>query len=323
MGIELIAALCAGLAIGLFVLHWARSRQATPADARISALAEKPTTEAHGLSWEEIRRRGATGIPGLGSFLTESNWARKQALDLEQTGVKIRVGEYLMVRFAVGFVTFLIVWLIGQSMISFVLGAVCGFFGYMLPSVWVSVLRKRRIERIDKQLPEAVTMISNALRAGFAFQHGIDMVSKQLEAPIGEEFARIMADLNVGASIEEALQGFLNRVQSEDANMVVTAILIQRQSGGNLAEILETVGETMRERERLTGEIKTMTSQQRFSGMVLSIWPLLLLGAFSLFNWGQVKLLFTTNVGLMLVAVACVLQLLGYYTIRRILDIDI
>ncbi len=323
MGIELVAALCAGLAIGLFVMHWARSRQATPADARISNLAEKPRSEAHGLSWDEIRRRGSSGLPWFGGFLSESNWARKQALELEQTGVKMRVGEYLMIRLALGFVTFLIVWLIGQSVISFVLGIVCGFFGYMLPSVWVSVLRKRRIERIDKQLPEAVTMISNALRAGFAFQHGMDMVSKQAQPPISEEFARIMADLNVGASIEEALQGFLDRVQSEDANMVVTAILIQRQSGGNLAEILETVGETMRERERLTGEVKTMTSQQRFSGMVLAVWPLLLLAVFAVFNWSQVKLLFTTNVGLMLVAVGCVLELMGYYTIRRILDIDI
>ena len=323
MGIELIAALCAGLAIGLFALHWLRSRQATPADARISTLAEKPKTDAHGLSWEEIRRRGATGIPGLGGFFTESNWAKKQALELEQTGVKIRAGEYLLIRLGLGFLMFLVIWAIGQSMIAFLLAAVCGFFGYMLPSVWVSVLRKRRIERIDKQLPEAVTMISNALRAGFAFQHGIDMVSKQMQAPISEEFARNMADLNVGASIEEALQGFLDRVQSEDANMVVTAILIQRQSGGNLAEILETVGETMRERERLTGEIKTMTSQQRFSGMVLSLWPLLLLAVFGIFNGSQVKLLFTTNVGLMLVAIGCVLQLLGYYTIRRILDIDI
>jgi tight adherence protein B len=132
-----------------------------------------------------------------------------------------------------------------------------------------------------------------------------------------------MVDLNVGASVEEALYSMLERADSEDMNLVVTAIMIQRQSGGNLAEILETVGETMRERERLTGEVKTMTSQQRFSGTVLTLWPTAILGVFALFNWHQTKLLFTTNIGLVLIAGAAAGQVLGYITIRKILDIDI
>ncbi|TAK61818.1 MAG: hypothetical protein EPO22_08095, partial [Dehalococcoidia bacterium] len=264
-----------------------------------------------------------SSLPLLRNLLVDSAWSQRTALEIEQTGLKMRVGEYLMIRLAFGLAAFLLVWVLGQSLIAFVLALLAGFFASMLPKVWVSVLRRRRLAAIGKQMPEAVTMMANALRAGFAFQHGVDMVAQQMEAPISEEFSRIIVDTNLGATVEEALNGFLKRCDSEDVNMVVTAIMIQRSSGGNLAEILETVGETMRERERLTGEVRTMTSQQRFSGTVLTFWPLILLGVFAAANWKQTSLLFTTNVGLVLVAVGLTLQVMGYYTIRRILDIDI
>ncbi|MDP9237331.1 MAG: type II secretion system F family protein [Chloroflexota bacterium] len=323
MSIELMAALTVGLALGSFALYFARQMQARPADLRLSRLAERPVAAHRGIAWDEIRRRGPSSLPFLRNLLTESAWSKRVTLEIEQAGLRLRVGEYLVGRLAIGLVVFVAIWLVGGNVISFVLGAACGFFGFMLPAVWLTIVRKRRIDKISKQIPEAVSMIANSLRAGFAFQHGIDMVAQQMEPPISEEFARLIVDMNVGASVEEALHGLLIRADSEDVNMVVTAVLIQRSSGGNLSEILETVAETMRERERLTGEVKTMTSQQRFSGTVLTFWPLLLLGLFAAFNWSQTSLLFTTNVGLVLLAVGGVMQIMGYYTIRRILDIDI
>jgi tight adherence protein B len=323
MGIELTAALCVGLAVGLFALYFARVARNRPGDARIRRLVERPQAARQGLSWDEIRRRGPSSLPLLRNVLADSAWSQRVTLEIEQAGLKMRAGEYLMVRAAVGLVTFLVIWAMGRSAVAFVLALLCGFFASMLPAVWLSILRKRRIDRISKQMPEAVTMIANALRAGFAFQHGVDMVAKQMEGPISEEFAHLMVDMNMGSSVEEALHALLRRADSEDVNMMVTAVLIQRTSGGNLAEILETVGETMRERERLTGEVKTMTAQQRFSGTVLTFWPMLLLALFAMFNWKQTSLLFRTNAGLILITVGGVLQLLGYYTIRRILDIDI
>jgi len=323
MGIELVAALAAGLAVGMFALYGARAAYNRPGDARIRRLIERPAAVRRGLSWDEIRRRGPSGLPLLRNVLLDSAWSQRVTLEIEQAGLKMRAGEYLMVRLGLGLAAFLGIWAAGRSAVAFVMALLCAFFAFMLPAVWLSILRKRRIEKVAKQMPEAVVMMANALRAGFAFQHGIDMVAKQMEAPISEEFSRVVIDMNVGSSIEEALHGLLRRVDSEEVNMVVTAVLIQRSSGGNLAEILETVGESMREKERLTGEVKTMTSQQRFSGMVLTFWPLLLLAVFSLANWSQTSLLFTTNIGLVLVTVGAVLQVLGYYTIRRILDIDI
>lgn len=323
MNMQLLAALVSGVAVGLFALYFLRMSQATPADVRIRRLRERPKTEARGIAWDEIRRRGPSGLPFLRSTLTDSAWAKRTTLHIEQAGLKLRVGEYLMARIAIAVVAFIAVWVAGSSAVSFVIGLVIGAAAFKLPSVWLTLLRKRRLAAIDKAMPEAVTMLANALRAGFAFQHGVDMIGKQMDGPIAEEFTRVTVDMNVGSSVEEALQGLLTRCDSEDVNMVVTAVLIQRTSGGNLAEILETVGETMRERERLYGEVKTMTSQQRFSGTVLTVWPLFLLAAFALFNWSQTSLLFTTNIGLVMLAAGGVMQILGYYTIRRILDIDI
>ncbi len=323
MGIDLLAASCTGLAVGLFVLYFAQQLRTRPADLRISRLVERPATASRGLAWEEIRRRGPVSLPVMRGFLEDSAWSRRVTLEIEQAGLRLRVAEYLMGRILIGFVLFIAIWLAGHSIVTFVVGIGCGLIGFMLPAVWLSVMRKRRVEKIAKQLPEAVALVANSLRAGFAFQHGLDIVTQQMEPPISQEFSRIIVDMNVGSSIEEALQGLLRRADSEDVNMVVTAVLIQRTSGGNLSEILETVGETMRERERLTGEVRTMTSQQRFSGTVLTFWPLLLLGAFALFNWHQTSVLFTTNIGLILLAAGGVMQVLGYYTIRRILDIEI
>jgi tight adherence protein B len=323
MLIALLAAVAVGLAIGMFAMYLMRSSGPRPADRRLQRLAERPKTERRLLSWEEIRRRGPSSLPFLSTLLQDSEWSKRTAKEIEQSGIRLRVSEYAMMRLGGAAAGFFGVWILFRTPVAIVPAIIAAIAGYMLPKIWISVLRTRRIGKINKQMPEAVGMLANALRAGFAFQHGIDLVANQMQEPISDEFARVIADLNVGATVEEALTGMLERADSEDVNLMVTAVLIQRTSGGNLAEILETVGESMRERERLVGEVRTMTSQQRFSGTVLTFWPLLLLAIFAAVNWKQTSLLFTTNIGLVLISIGAVMQLLGYFTIRRILDVDI
>jgi tight adherence protein B len=323
MGVELLAALTAGVAIVLFATYYTRQTAVRPADARIRRLAVRPAAARRSLSWEEIRRQGPSSLPLLREALEQSAWGERTTKQLEQAGLRLRVGEYALMRVVAGIVPFVAVWVVLGGMLGFLLGLVVGTVACLLPAMWVSAARGRRMALMAKQMPEAVVLLANSLRAGFALQHGIDIVSKEMPAPIADEFARLMADLNVGAAVDDAMQGFLERADVEEVNLMVTAILIQRTSGGNLAEILETVGEAMRERERLTGEVKTMTSQQRFTGTVLTFWPLGLLGLFSLINWHQTSVLFTTGIGLTLLAIGGVMQLMGYFTIRRILDIDI
>jgi tight adherence protein B len=323
MGVELLAAVMAGVAIVLFAMYYTRQTAVRPADARIRRLAVRPAVARRGLSWEEIRKQGPSSLPLLREALEQSAWGQRMAKQLEQAGLRLRVGEYVLMRVAAALVPFAVVWMVVGGGLGFLLGLVVGGVGFLLPAIWLSSVRGRRMAQLARQMPEAVVLLANSLRAGFALQHGIDIVSKDTQAPIAEEFARLMADLNVGAAVDDAMQGFLERADIEEVNLMVTAVLIQRTSGGNLAEILETVGESMRERERLTGEVRTMTSQQRFTGTVLTLWPLGLLGLFCLINWSQTSLLFTTGAGLALLGAGGVMQLLGYFTIRRILDIDI
>ncbi|HYM14615.1 MAG TPA: type II secretion system F family protein [Dehalococcoidia bacterium] len=323
MGVDLLAAAAAGMAILAFALYYARQTTMRPSDVRIRRLAVRAAPTHQGLSWEEIRRQGPSSLPLLREALEQSAWGARIAKQIEQAGLRIRVGEFVTIRFVAAILPFTLIWAYIGGSLGFVLGLVVGGVGFMLPAMWLSAVRGRRLAQVARQMPEAVVLLANSLRAGFALQHGIDIVAKEMPSPVAEEFARLMADLNVGAAVDDAMQGLLERADIEEVNLMVTAVLIQRTSGGNLAEILETVGEAMRERERLMGEVRTMTAQQRFSGTVLTFWPLGLLALFSLINWHQTSVLFTTGVGLTLLAIGGVMQLMGYYTIRRILDIDV
>jgi tight adherence protein B len=323
MLMQALAALATGAAVLLFALYYVRNRDTKPADLRIKRLADEPETRRRGLSWDEVRRRGPSTLPLLRDLLVDSEYGQSVAVQLEQAGLKLRAGEFLIGRIAITGIVFVLVLAAGRSAAAFVFALALAAVAYVLPSLWLRMMRQRRLDAITRQLPEAATMMANGMRAGFAFQHGLSMVAEQMEPPIADEFNRMTLDMNLGSSIEDALNGLLQRVDSEELNLLVTAVLVQRSTGGNLAEILETTAEQIREKERLVGEVRTMTSQQRFSGTVMAFWPVILLALFSFFNWGQTKLLFTTGIGLVLIAIGAGLQVLGYVSIRKILDVRI
>ena len=165
--------------------------------------------------------------------------------------------------------------------------------------------------------------MASSQRAGFAFAQAVELAAQRMGPPISIEMTRMLLDLNLGASTEDALVAMNQRVQSEDLDLVVTAILIHRQTGGNLAEILDNVTETMRDRERIKGEIKTLTASQRLSGFIFCTWPLFLAVLFTLINPGMMSLMWTTTAGIVMLVIWVILNALGIFTMRRILAIDI
>ena len=277
--LQFLAALAIGGAVALATMWFVQRSRGPAAAYRLRRLRYEPETVRRGLSWDELRRRGPSSLPLLRDLILQNPWAQRMTLEIEQAGLRLRVGEYLIARFALAFVAFAGVWIVGRTFASFLLGIGCAGIGFMIPAIWLNAQRSKRHDQISKQLPEAAQMISNSLRAGFSFQHGLAMVADQMEPPISDEFARANVDMNVGSSIDEALRALLARADTNEMNLVVTAILVQRAAGGNLAEILDKVAEQLRERERLIGEVRTMTSQQRFSGLVLSLWPIAPAGA--------------------------------------------
>jgi tight adherence protein B len=161
------------------------------------------------------------------------------------------------------------------------------------------------------------------VRAGFAFAQSLDVAAKRMGPPISVELNRVLLDISMGGSTEDALSAMNERICSDDVDMVVTAILIQRSSGGNLAEILDVVAETMRDRERVQGEIKTLTASQQLTGWILSLWPAALALGFFAITPSTMSRLWTTDAGLVLLGMWLTLNTLGVVSLRRILDIDV
>lgn len=198
-----------------------------------------------------------------------------------------------------------------------------GAAGWYLPLMVVKSRIRKRIKLLNDQLGDAITMISNSLKAGYSFFQAIDMVSEEMTGPIAEEFGMLKKEVNLGLNTDKALDNLVQRVSSEDLELVITAVLIQRQVGGNLAEVLDNITATIRDRVKIKGELKAITAQGRISGLVISLLPLVLCAAIYMINPGQMSLLFTRPLGLMMVGVAVIMELTGILLIRRIVKVAI
>lgn len=269
-------------------------------------------------------KRPHSSIPTLGRLLNESEWAESAAKDLAQANIHLRVGEYLLLRMGVGIAAFFVIGLVSQFHIMGVLvGVVIGGALYLAAPPLLHMLRQRRLAKIEKQLVEFLPMLGSSLRAGFAFQQGVELAARQLEAPLGDELALLLNDTNLGSTMEEALLQMGERIGSTDVDMMITAVLVQRSSGGNLAEILESAAETLTERERIRGDIQTLTASQRLTGLILSLYPMaigLLLLVIMPSLWG---VMFTETLGQIFLGIAVGLQFIGFLVMRRVTQIQI
>jgi tight adherence protein B len=314
--IFVLLALCCVI-VGLYMLSTSRG-----ADARLRAL-RAPQTPAGG-DTRPLLRRAPSAIPALRSLLSTSTWADRAALDLDRAHVNLRVGEYLMLRVFVGLLLFALPLLFaGGRVVGLIIAIPLALLGYMLPAFGVGLRRRRRLRAIDRQLVEGLTHVANAIRAGFAILQAFDAAAQRLQPPLSEEFGRLVADVRLGASLEDALVSMGKRIDSYDLDLVITATLIQRSTGGNLTEILDNVSETIRERDRIRAEVRTFTAQQRFAAWVLALWPAFLAFAFFLLNPDLMSNLWTETTGIILLIVAVTLQVLGFLTIRRIIAIEV
>lgn len=202
-------------------------------------------------------------------------------------------------------------------------GIVFGALGLMCPVIFLQKKKRLRVEKMNRQIGDCLTVMINSLKAGFSFQQTMDQVSKEMPDPLGMEFARTTREIGLGLTAEEALKNMGRRLESDDIELMITAILIQRQSGGNLAEILENIAQTLRERVRMKGEIKTLTAQGRISGWIVGLLPMVLFAIMLVISPGYMKFFFETSTGIFLLVGGVVSQLIGVMIIKKIVDIDI
>lgn len=251
-----------------------------------------------------------------------SNWNLMQLPEkkLRQAGIPILGAESIIIALISAGIAFLIAYMITLDLRIAIIAAV------IVPAIlWMSVLVKiqNRRNAFTEQLCDCLTTVSNALRAGYSFQQSMDVISKEMEPPISEEFAHVTNDVSMGITLEDALDQMAKRVDSSDFDLVVTAVLIQREVGGNLAQVLDSISDTIAERIRMKREIKALTAQGRMSAAVLLILPFAV-GAFMyFFNHDQFIVLFEEEFGRIAIAVAIVMEIIGIFVIRRIVDIEV
>jgi tight adherence protein B len=237
--------------------------------------------------------------------------------------VPLRVGEYYMIRWVFAAVFFMAPLVFGLTLFDFGVGLGTGVIGYWLPSKWLAGKRKKRMTRIVSQLVDLLGMVSNSLKSGYGLMQSFEFASKQLPDPLGQEIRRMLRESTLGMAAEQALAALGQRLQSSDLDMVLTAINVQRAVGGNLAEILDKVAFTMRERERIRREISTLTAQQKMTGVIIGGLPIFMFGIFMLLNPSYMSLLFTTTAGRLIMVGSAAMEIMGYFTINRIMAIEV
>lgn len=244
---------------------------------------------------------------------------KKLELELMKADLPITADELLIIKiiFSSAF-SFLAFAVFGNLIASIVVFALV----WNVPRFIIEKRKKERVKLFDSQLSEGITIISNSLKAGHSFLQAVAVVSEETSDPFSKEFKRLLKEMSLGISEEDALKNLLGRMESEDLRLIVNAILIQKDIGGNLSEILDNISETIRERQKMKNELKTLTAQGKLSGGILMLMPVFLGMIIYLLNKEYVMVLFTTTIGLVMVAAAVVGELIGILLIRRIINIE-
>ncbi|NPV52381.1 MAG: secretion system protein [Firmicutes bacterium] len=256
----------------------------------------------------------------MGRVFETKSYAQKLEEGLEQANLPLRGSEFVVLNL------FMIVSFAGGTFIfteSLFLSLFMAAVGAFSPWIFVHIRRVKRFAAFNGQIADTLTAMSNSLRAGYSFLQAMDVVSREMPPPISEEFSRTLKDMNLGATTEDSLSSLAKRIKSDDLDLVVTAILIQRQVGGNLSEILDNIATTIRERVRIKGEIRTLTAQGRLSGLIIGMLPLGI-GAFVfVVNPQYMSVLFSHPLGKLMLAYAVLNEILGALIIRRIVAIEV
>ncbi len=269
---------------------------------------------------EPKREKSTPLTDALDHALTERGIGANLATQLARADLKLTVGEFAALT------AIMVVMAGGLSYVwkrDVLVTAVASLAGFFAPRAYVAFRRGRRLRSFSEQLGDTINLMVNSIRAGYSIMQAMRAVSEEMSPPASTEYGRVVQEVQLGISLEDALNHMLRRVPSEDLDMMITAINVQREVGGNLAEVLESISYTIRERIRIQGEIRALTAQSRISGYMVALVPLVLAGVIYLINPEFMGLLFKHTCGHIMVGVAVVGIAAGFFVISKIVDIDV
>jgi tight adherence protein B len=257
---------------------------------------------------------------GIGSIRFLGGYKKNVQFRLNRAHVLLKAEEYMTICLILFALLSLLVFLISSSVI---ISVITGFIGMFIPKYILGVKIKKRVKYLNDQLSDAITLISNSLKAGYSFFQSVDIVTKEMTGPISEEFLLLQKEINLGLPTEEALENLIGRVGSDDLELVVTAVIIQRQTGGNLSEVLDNISSTIRDRVKIKAEVRTITAQGRMSGLIISILPIVLGFIIYLINPEHISILFKSPLGLGILGFSVIMELIGIFAISKIVKVEV
>lgn len=256
----------------------------------------------------------------ISEFMLMKKYISKVQSKIIKAGLLLKGEEFLSIQILC-FLGFGILIYYGTKSIT--ISITFGLIGWMFPSIFILIKKKKRYKLFNEQLGDAIVLISNSLKAGHSFLQAVQSVATEMPTPISNEFKKLLKELRFGHSTEKALENMLVRIESDDLELVVNAVMIQREIGGNLSEILDNISETIRERVKLKGEIRTLTAQGRISGVIVSLLPLALGMILYIMNPEYITLLFTHRYGIIMLILSIINQIAGIIIINRIVKIEV
>jgi tight adherence protein B len=333
----IFVALILGIGVMLVFIGLATSGRGSGISARLERYtAGKPqaasTTVQAGVGIGDVLSQ-SVALARLNRVIEQRDFGANLARDIARADLKLKPGEFIAIWvgsiLGVPFI-FAIIGLVFPALrtpLALLAGALVGAW---LPRFWLGRRRASRLNAFNKQLPDTITLIANALRAGSSFLQAIEMVVREAQPPVTVEFGRVVREVNLGLAFDVALENMVRRVRSDDLELMATAITIQHQVGGNLAEILDSIAFTIRERVRIKGEIRTLTAQQRMSGYVVAFLPIGLVGVLFVIAPKFMEPMFLNPpgiaglpAGVIILIGAGFMMFIGFMIIRSIINIEV
>jgi len=327
----------AALAIFLIAIGISMARGGSDVNARLeryaSTKSDKPAAATSGQPTLTEALQASAAMAQLNKVVEQRDFGANLAREIARADLKLKVSEYLLIwaGVTVGVPIAMVVLSVAMpGLRNPIVLLVGGLIGFMLPRFYLGRRKAGRIGAFNKQLPDTITLIANALRAGSSFLQAIELVVREARPPISTEFGRVIREVNLGLAFDTALENMVRRVRSDDLELMATAIAIQHTVGGNLAEILDSIAYTIRERVRIQGEIRTLTAQQRLSGYVVGFLPIGLAGFLFIAAPQFMSPMFDNRVsilglpgGVIILFLGGFMMFLGFMIIRRIVDIEV
>jgi len=291
-------------------------RSLTEADIARDRLSAPESAER---TWRLLKDERVSDLGFINGILAGKGWVEELRITLTRAGVEMKPGAFIM-----AWVTCSVLFaFIGLMLMGGIFGFIVTIFGLAAPLLWVRRKHKKRLSGFENQIPDAVDMLVSAMKAGYSFQAATQFIGTEMPAPAGPEFARFYDEQRLGIEVRTALLNMQTRLDSPDLKMFVTAVLIQRETGGNLAEVLQNLADLIRERIAMRGHIETLIAEPSMSARFLALLPVVVALILSLVSPQFLDPMIKSPGGRMVLGIAALGVMIGYWIMMRIADVDI